>query len=173
MPCHRGWPTRGRFQEGVVCARGRPICPAALASALRWVPSGLAPGLSHLGFVELGEETCEERVTQGGAKELAFEGLFGAFELRKVEGQASQQGNVLWSVILAVAGLILVHGHVENPVKAVLHTPMSAAHIAEAAGGQFGAEQVVGGFGADLGACFTGADDLADGGKTRPGMLLL
>ena len=34
------------------------------------------PGLSHLGFVELGEETCEERVTQGGAKELAFEGLF-------------------------------------------------------------------------------------------------
>jgi hypothetical protein len=50
---------------------------------------------------------------------------------------------------------------------------MSAGDITEANGGQYGAEQVVGGFGADLGACFAGADDLADGGKTRPGMLLL
>src|SRR3954464_7937925 len=66
-------------------------------------------------------------------------------------------------MILVVAGLILVHGHVENPVQAVLHAPVRAGDFAETCGGQCRAEQIVSGFGAGLSANLTGADDLADG----------
>jgi hypothetical protein len=76
-------------------------------------------------------------------------------------------------MILVVAGLILVHGHVENPVQAVLHAPVRAGDFAETCGGQCSAEQIVSGFGAGLSANLTGADDLADGHQARPGMLLL
>ena len=71
---------------------------------------------------------------------LCFHGLRGAFELGKVESQAPQQGDVLRSVILASSGLVLVHGHIENPMQAVLNPPMGTGHPAEALGAEWGAQ---------------------------------
>lgn len=51
-------------------------CLIVIGTEGKQADTGNVPGLSHLGFVELGEETCKESVTQGGAKELALEGLF-------------------------------------------------------------------------------------------------
>src|SRR4051794_32186683 len=103
----------------------------------------------------------------------SLHGLLGAFEFGEVESKAPQQGDVLRSVILAVSGLILVHSHVEDPMQAVLNPPMGAGHLAEALGTERSAQQVVGGFGADLGADLASADHAANGSQPRPGMSLL
>src|SRR4051812_14086558 len=131
------------------------------------------PGLSHMGFAELGEEAGEEGVVPGGAHALSFDGLLGAFELGKVESQAPQQGDVLRPVIIAGSGLVFVHGHIENPMQAVLHPPMGAGHSAEVLGAERGTQQVVGGFSTDLGAHLAGAAHAANGRQPRPGMALL
>ena len=49
-------------------------------------------------------------------------------------------------MVLAVAGLVLVHGHVEHPVEAVLDPPMCADDLTEPSRRQWRAEQIVGGF---------------------------
>src|SRR3954451_21199478 len=131
------------------------------------------PGLSHLDFAELGEEAGQEGVVPCGAHALCLHGPLGAFELGKVESEAPQQGDVLRSVILTGSGLVFIHGHVENPVQAVLHSPMGAGHLAEVLGAERSAEQVVGGFRTDLGADLAGADHPANGRQPRPGMSLL
>jgi hypothetical protein len=51
-----------------------------------------------------------------------------------------QQGNVLRPVILTVSGLVLVHGHVEDPMQAVLDPPMRTGHLTKALGAERGAE---------------------------------
>src|SRR5215217_3201213 len=106
----------------------------------RDMPHTLPAGLSHLGFPELGEEAGQEGIVQCGAHALSLHGLLRAFELGKVEGEAPQQGDVLRSVILAVSGVVFVHGHVEDPMQAVLHPPMGAGRPAEALGAEWGAQ---------------------------------
>src|SRR3954469_6481504 len=58
-------------------------------------------------------------------------------------------------------------------MQAVLHSPLAASHLAEALGGEWGAQQVVGGFGTDLGTHLAGAEHAANGRQPGPGMSLL
>jgi hypothetical protein len=50
---------------------------------------------------------------------------------------------------------------------------MSPGNLAETLGRERGAEQVVGGFGSNFAAGFSIADNLADGGQSRPCVQLL
>jgi hypothetical protein len=44
----------------------------------------------------------------------------------EVEGKFAQQGEVLDGVAFANASVVFVEGHVQDPVAAVLDTPMAA-----------------------------------------------
>ena len=76
-------------------------------------------------------------------------------------------------MILAVSGLVLVHGDIENPMQAVFDAPMAACDLAEAIGGERRTEQVVSGLGGDSGADLTAAPDFANGCQAGPIMVLL
>ena len=67
--------------------------------------------------------------------------------------------------------LVLIYGHVQHPMQAVLHAPMLTCELTEALGRQGCAEQIVGRFGAGPGGNLADARDPAS--RRQPGPLLL
>src|SRR3546814_10253602 len=65
-----------------------------------------------------------------------------------VEGQVPEDGEVFRSVVGAVAGGVLVEGHVEHPMEAVLDGPVGADGAGEAFRGEAGGGKIVAGGGA-------------------------
>ena len=49
-----------------------------------------------------------------------------------VEGDAAQDGKILWSVILAGSGIVLVEGHIEAPMTLIFDAPIPARHFEQA-----------------------------------------
>ncbi len=105
----------------------------------------------------------EEAVVPAGALELATDQALGRFELGEVEGEAPQQGEVLGAMVLAVAGPVLVQGHIEHPRQAVLDLPVGADEGAEAGRIERPAEQVIAGLDGGLAVALATGGDLADG----------
>src|SRR5690242_21596537 len=60
-----------------------------------------------------------------------------------VEGQLSQNREVLRSMVLAVSGAILVEDNVENPMELVLDRPVGADHIEKPCGREPARQQEV------------------------------
>src|SRR5437773_12582750 len=79
------------------------------------------PGLSHLG-----EHRGEEGIVPPCAFDFAAYGRGARMRAESIECQLAQNGEVLRSVVLAVAGAVLVEDDVEDPVQLVLDTPMGA-----------------------------------------------
>jgi hypothetical protein len=62
-----------------------------------------------------------------GADAFAAHGVFdGLIVTEEVEGEFAQQGEVLGGVAFANASVVFVEGRVQDPVAAVLDTPMAA-----------------------------------------------
>lgn len=79
-------------------------------------------GLSHVT-----EEFEEEGIVPPGALELTAQGDCPVrVSLGDVEGQASEDSQIGWSVVLAIAREVFVENAIERPVKAIFDTPMSA-----------------------------------------------
>ena len=79
----------------------------------------------------LTEEFGEELVVPCGAFEFDVHGAFGFFLADDVEGDVAEHGEVVWAVVFSVAGVVLVHDHIEHPVEAILDAPMGAGDVAE------------------------------------------
>src|SRR5512134_2496687 len=75
---------------------------------------------------DLGKERGEEMVVPCGAFEFKARGALGFFCADDVEGDVAEDGEVLWAVVLAVAGIVLVHGDIEHPMEGVFNSPMGA-----------------------------------------------
>src|SRR5690349_13753346 len=78
-------------------------------------PPPLRAGLSHLG-----EEGEQEGIVPSGAFDFSAERSLVRMRSENVEGQLSQNREVLRSMVLAVSGAILVEDNVENPMELVL-----------------------------------------------------
>lgn len=96
------------------------------------------PGQSHL---ILGTHDDPEEVVRVPARreEVVLEAdLFGALLFEESEGDVVKDGEVLRRVAGADAGRVLIHGHVEDPVEAVLDRPVTAHDAGErcSVGGQ-------------------------------------
>src|SRR5881392_1040502 len=82
-------------------------------------------GLSHLG-----EHRGEEGIVPPCAFDFAAYGRGARMRAESIECQLAQNGEVLRSVVLAVAGAVLVEDDVEDPVQLVLDTPVGAGDCA-------------------------------------------
>jgi hypothetical protein len=69
----------------------------------------------------------------------------------------------LGTVVFAISGLILIHDHVEHPVKLVFDAPMAAYDGVEAFRRAGLTEQITAGLGRRLSVDLAGRGDLADG----------
>src|SRR5207245_5074671 len=91
------------------------------ARRTRCAPLPLVAGLSHLG-----EHRGEEGIVPPCAFDFAAYGRGARMRAESIECQLAQNGEVLRSVVLAVAGAVLVEDGVEDRVPMVLDTPMGA-----------------------------------------------
>src|SRR5206468_78996 len=107
--------------------------PAALRSHLD-LPR--RAGLSHM--AQHGEE---EAVVPSGALDLAFDGPLVGMLADEVEGELSDEGKVLRSVVLAATDSVFGEGDVEDPVELVLDGPVGPGDLEHALGGEHGGEQ--------------------------------
>src|ERR1700755_51000 len=86
----------------------------------------LRPSPSRAGLSHVAEEFEEECIVPPGALELAAQGdCRVGVGLGDVESQTPEHGQVGRSVVLAIAGKVLVEGDVERPVQAIFDAPMS------------------------------------------------
>src|SRR3954469_8633230 len=122
---------------------------------------------------ELGEEFCEIGVLPTGPFDFDTQGALGGFLGQEIKGHMAQDGEVMWTVIAAISGIVLIHNHVQDPMQVVFDRPMGPRCVPESFRRQRRAQQVIGRLGGDLGCRFTGAGDLADSGEARPLMKLL
>src|SRR5215210_7288112 len=76
-------------------------------------------------------------------------------------------------MVLPVAGLVLVHHHVQHPVQPVLDVPVAPHDLAEALRAENRAQQIVAGLDRRLAPDLATGSDLADRLEPRPGMALL
>ena len=85
------------------------------------------PGLSHMSK-ELEEEVFAPR------SELHFSGEGSSVGMgsQYVEGDASNDGKVLWSIILAGSRIVLVEDNVERPMEVIFDPPMQARYVEHA-----------------------------------------
>ncbi len=63
-------------------------------------------------------------------------GLVGGVQANQVENDFLQEGEILWSVVLAHGAGIFTKTDVEHPVKSVLHAPMASHRDGELFGGK-------------------------------------
>src|SRR5579884_482802 len=113
--------------EAGTSARG--TCPPRRAcselvsygSKALWMPSTDDRGITGLTHLNSSEHLEEDVVVLGGAEALAFDAhALGQVLSQEFEGEMAQDGEVLGRMALADAALILVEGHIEDPVGAVL-----------------------------------------------------
>jgi hypothetical protein len=83
----------------------------------------------------------------------------------------SQDSEIVWAIIEAIAQLVLIHNDIETPMQAVFDAPMRADNLVEALGGERRAEEIVGGLGFGLALDFPGADNFADRRQPWPFIL--
>lgn len=80
----------------------------------------------------MGEEVEEEGGIPSDAFELAAHRAFRWFQLGEVESEVAQQRQVFGFMVLVIAGVVLVHDHVEDPMQAVFDPPVTADDVVEA-----------------------------------------
>ena len=73
-------------------------------------------------------------VVTSGSLALSCNGDFRSGGSQDIEGDFTQDGEVFWAVVLAVAGAVLIKGGVEHPVEAVLDAPMRSHGLGERKG---------------------------------------
>src|SRR6266852_5968931 len=106
---------------------GRPDVCAERTSAVKTVRYPTLPlrvGLSHVG--ELVDEADEEGVVPGCGFDLLLDGEFGWMDAQDVEGELSQDREVLGSIVLSRAIGVLAQDDVEKPVQVVLDRPSTS-----------------------------------------------
>ena len=74
------------------------------------------------------EKASEESVGTVGFFQFAADGQFGGLGVELVDRHVFENGEVLWTVVTAVAGAVLVHVYVEHPVEAVSTPQWSRAY---------------------------------------------
>src|SRR3546814_12534778 len=108
-----------------------------------WSSDVCSSDLSHLA-----DDGSGEGVGPSRAFALSAYGEFRAGGSEEVEGQVPEDGEVFRSVVGAVAGGVLVEGHVEHPMAAVLDGPVGADGAGEAFRGEAGGGKIGAGGGA-------------------------
>src|SRR5450830_949886 len=91
---------------------------------------------------DLEDELSEEFVAPSCFFEFASPGDFCGFPGDDVQGDVAQDGEVFGAIVEAVSGFVLVHGHVEHPMEAVLDSPVCPRNLSEARRVHGRAEQV-------------------------------
>lgn len=85
--------------------------------------------LSGAGLSHMAEHGEEEGVVPSGALELLLHGALGGMVSCNVEGELSEQGEVLRGVVLAAAGAVFVEDDVEHPVELVPDGPVGPGDV--------------------------------------------
>src|SRR4051812_2709425 len=93
---------------------------------------------------DLGEELCEIGVLPTGPFDFDTQGALGGFLGQEIKGHMAQDGEVMWAVIAAVSGIVLIHNHVQEPMQVVFDHPMGPRRVPESFRRQRRAEQVIG-----------------------------
>src|SRR5690349_16297452 len=105
-------------------------------------PPPQGAGLSHLG-----EYREKKHIVPSGLFDFSSDGSLVGMRSEHVEGDLSQKGDVLRSVVLAVAGAVLVEDDVEHPMELVLDGPVGAHDLEQLVGRERLGEQEVSGLG--------------------------
>src|SRR6202167_6465028 len=77
----------------------------------------------------MAEGLHEEGIIPAGTLDFEADGLAVGVGSQDVKGQPAQNGEVLWSIVLARAVGVLGKMDVEHPMKPVLDTPMTAGDV--------------------------------------------
>ncbi|XWX05464.1 hypothetical protein VZO05_07850 [Aggregatilineales bacterium SYSU G02658] len=68
----------------------------------------------------------QERVVKSGFEAFAFETEFGGVALEQVQGETTQNGEVLRAIEHAQASAILAKDNIQRPVEVILNRPVGA-----------------------------------------------
>src|SRR5712691_922473 len=124
---------------------------------------------SRAGLSHMSKEFEEELLLPCGEFHFASYGSIIGMSLQDVERDAAHDGKILWPVILARSGIILVEDNVEPPVQLVFYAPMRARDFERASGRQpLGQDHVVHCAG-QLAVGVALGFDAADGGEIGKG----
>src|SRR3954447_26335876 len=80
---------------------------------------------------DLGEELCEVSVLPTGPFDFDTQGTLGGFLGQEIKGHMAQDGEVMWAVIAAVSGIVLIHNDVQDPMQVVFDRPMGPRCVPE------------------------------------------
>jgi hypothetical protein len=58
---------------------------------------------------DLGEELCEIGVLPTGPFDFDTQGALGGFLGQEIKGHMAQDGEVMWAVVAAISGIVLIH----------------------------------------------------------------
>src|ERR1700693_2992547 len=94
-------------------------------------------------FSKLSKEAAQELVIPPGSLELSLHRAFGTLQLSQVEGQPTEKSNIFRPMILPSALTVLVHRHVQDPVRSVLDTPLRPSHLGEPRRRKRRAQQII------------------------------
>src|SRR5437870_13236214 len=98
------------------------FCRNLALSAVVFCPSVSTPGLSHVT-----EEIEEESIVPSCALELGSQGDFCVgMNAGDIEGEALQDGEVGWGIVLSIARQFLVEHAIDRPMHAIVHGPVCA-----------------------------------------------
>lgn len=73
-----------------------------------------------------GKDFQKELVVPPSDLALSLDAVVGGVTLEETDGEATKPGEVVGHVAIARAALILVEGHIEDPVQAILNAPMTS-----------------------------------------------
>jgi hypothetical protein len=124
--------------------------------------SRLRAGLSHLG-----KEREEIVLDPSGTFDFASDGGLKSIAPQEIEGEAPKQGEVLGGIVLSGARAIFVEDDIEDPMLAVLDTPMGTHSGENVGGGERSGEDKV------TALAFFDITEPADGVDPRDGRQIL
>ena len=118
-------PSRRNIPTSAFSDYADPICVIArLDRAIQY-----SPGLS-----QISKEFEEEFLLPSCELHFATDGSIIGVGAQDVDGDAADDGKILWPIILAGAGVVFAEDNVEPPVQLIFHAPMPARHFEQTSG---------------------------------------
>src|SRR5215210_5550293 len=95
-----------------MCARDPDISPTSRVGGRLEPCSNRLDGQGNR-ISDLGEELCEVGVLPTGPFDFDTQGALGGFLRQEIKGHMAQDGEVMWALIEAISGIVLIHNHVQ------------------------------------------------------------